>query len=273
MSKFFKLWPPVIAAIFGFAPTLASAQHFDVFIGRPTSGTTTAFGGIDVDTSAITLQKRIFKAEMGPEPFDGVFLSDEPGFNHPADESALPAGVTSLNQGDEVFVTGLPLTVNGMTSTLFFWNVQGIVNFSPAVNTSFVIDTGNMSGSIGTAGVGGGFDDHPFFILDDGYSVSNTFPTPGIYLASFQARVADLKPAGPLYLVMGTEGFITPEFLGITQLEFDMLSDEDIDALLEGVLDVAAGHVAANVAVPEPGTVSLLTMACCLILASRKAPF
>lgn len=237
------------------------AAHFDVFVGRPTSGTQTVFGGIDVDDSDVALSHRVFEAEMGEDPFDGTFVSDEPGFNHPADDAALPAGVASLMPGDEVFVAALPLTVDGITDSLFYWNGMGGVTFAPAVGVGFAIDTGNMTGSIGTAGAGGGFDDHPFFVLDDGDGMAATFPTPGIYLASFQAEVADLDPSGPLYLVMGTEGLITAEFLGIGDMEFEMLSDDELDEALEEVIEMAVVYVERNVAIPEPGSLTLLGVA------------
>lgn len=245
----------VVGALVAASPALA--QHFDVFVGRPTSGEQTVYGGIDVDTADITVSERVFESEMGGDPFDGTFTSDEPGFNHPADDSALPPGAASLLPGDEIFVTALPLTVSGTTSNLFFWNGLGSASFAPAVGVNFAVDTGNLTGSIGTAGAGGGFDDHPFFVLDDGDGNASTFPAVGIYLASFQARVADLTPTDPLFVVMGTEGLITPAFLGVSQGEFDMLSDDDLDEALEGVIEMGVEFVEGNV-IPEPSSLVLL---------------
>lgn len=235
----------------------AEAQHFDVLPARPASGNQTVYGGIDVDTAEITLYQQVFESELGEDPFDGTFVSSDPGFNHPADDSVLPAGAASLNNGDEIFVTGLPLTVDGLTNSLFYWNGLGSVTFAPAVGTSFVIDTGNMTGSIGTAGADGVFDDHPFFMLDDSDGMASTFPTPGIYLGSFQVRVAEFDLSDPLFLVMGTEGLITADFLGITQEEFEMLSDDDLDELLEGVIELGVGFVESNVVIPEPSSLVL----------------
>lgn len=258
-----------VAAVLAACPTLVSAQHFDVFIGRPAAGTKSAFGAVDVDAAVISLNQRVFESEMGEDPFDGVFVSDEPGFNHPADDSALPVGAVSLLPGDEIFVTGLPLTVDGITSTLFYWNGLGSVAFTPAVGVSFHIETGNTTGSIGMAGAGGAFDDHPFFVLDDGDALAGTFPTTGIYLGSFQAQVAGFDPTGPLYLVIGTEGLITADFLGISQEEFEMLTDEELDEALEGVIELAVDYVQSNVAVPEPGSLLLLGISWCGLAATR----
>lgn len=250
------------------------AQHFDVFVGRPAAGTQTAYGGIDVDAATVTLSQRVFESEMGEEPFDGTFVSDEPGFNHPADDAALPVGAASLNDGDEIFVTGLPLTVGGTTDSLFYWNGVGSVSFAPATGVAFVIETGNITGSIGSAGAGGGFDDHPFFILDDGDAMAATFPTPGIYLASFQARVANLDPTAPLFLVMGTEGLITADFLGITQAEFELLTEDELDESLDAVIDMALDYVEGNVVVPEPSAAVLCAFACFAVrsVAARRRP-
>ncbi|MBL9161599.1 MAG: hypothetical protein JNL18_02535 [Planctomycetaceae bacterium] len=249
----------------------AAAQHFDVFVGRPATGAQTSYGGIDVDAATITLEQRVFESEMGVDPFDGSYTSDEPGFNHPADDSALPAGAASLLPGDEIFVTALPLTVGGTTSSLFFWDgVGSSATFAPAVGVIFTIDTGNMTGSIGSAGANGGFDDHPFFLLDDGDGNAATSPTPGIYLASFQAVVDDLNPTDPLFLVMGTEGLITAEFLGITEAEFNLLSEEELDEALEGVIEIGVDFVQTNV-IPEPGSLALASLACCGVgLAARR---
>ena len=250
----------------------AEAQHFDVFVGRPIVGTQTVYGGIDVDNADIMLGNQVFESELGEDPFDGIFLSDEPGFNHPADDSVLPAGAASLNDGDEIFVSALPITVDGMTDSTFYWNGLGSVAFAPAFGTSFVIDTGNLTGSIGTAGVGGGFDDHPFFVLDDGDGMPGTFPTPGIYLASFQGRVTDLDPTDPLFLVMGTEGLITADFLGITQDEFDLFTDDELDEALDGVIDSGMDYVERNIVVPEPSSLALLGLAICSagVIVSRR---
>jgi hypothetical protein len=265
MSARFLTTFAVVASAIWLAARPAAAQHFDVFPGRPTMGAQTAYGGIDVDNAQITLFQRVFESELGEEPFDGTFVSDEPGFNHPADDSALPAGAASLNADDEIFVTALPLTVGGSTDGLFYWNGLGSVSFAPAVGVTFSIDTGNLTGSIGTAGAGGGFDGHPFFVLDDGDFMPATFPTPGIYLASFQARVAELDPSDPLFLVMGTDGLITADFLGITQAEFDLLTEDELDEALDGVIDMAIDYVEANVIVPEPNSVVLGMLACCAV--------
>ena len=245
------------------ANVVAQEEHFDVFVG--VSGGQTAYGGIDVDDGDVTLNERIFESEMGENPLDDIFFSDEPGFNHPEDDAVLPAGVSSLAFGDELFVNKLPLTVTGAPSDLFFWDGVGSPSFAPAAGVAFDIATPGAGGSIGTAGAGGGFDDHPLFELSAGGSL----PTPGIYLGSFEVQVNALEPSDPLFLVMGTEGLITADFLGISQTDFDMLTDDDLDEELEAVIEVAVGFVETNV-VPEPASATLIGIAVAALAGRRR---
>lgn len=237
--------------------------HFDVFIGA--AGGDTAYGGIEVDEGEVELGERVFEAEMGENPLDMIYFADEPGFNHPEDDSALPAGVTSLSMGDEIFVVKQTFDFDGASSDLFFWDGTGAPSFTPAVDADFDIVTPGAGGSIGTAGAGGGFDDHPLFELSN----SGAFPTPGIYLGGFEAQVGMLNPTDLLYLVMGTEGLITADFLGISQGEFDMLTDEELDEELEEVIELAVGHVEASL-VPEPASVLMLSLAGVALAVRRR---
>ena len=199
----------------------AQAQHFDVFVARPASGNQTVFGGIDVDTQAITLGTRVFEAEVEELPPANIFFGDAPGFNHPDDNVPLPAGVNSLVEGDDILVRQLDLTVGGVTGPVFFWDGVGPVSFVPPSNATFDIATPMPPNpSIGLAGVDGSFDDHPLFELSN----NGSLPAPGIYLGSLEVEVDGLAPSDQLFLVLGTEGLITAEFLGIDQTEFDMLT-------------------------------------------------
>ena len=107
--------------------------------------------------------------------------------------------------------TEVSVTIDGATSTLFYWDGTGSVSLTPAVGVDFQI--GNPTD---TAAADGAFDDHPFLVLDDLDATASTYPTPGIYVAAFTAALTGLDPTDPIYLVMGTEGLITAEFLGIS---------------------------------------------------------
>ncbi|QDT69110.1 hypothetical protein MalM25_20380 [Planctomycetes bacterium MalM25] len=250
----------LLAAGAAFTEARASEGHFDVFVGA--AGSQTAYGGIDVDDGDVTLNERVFESEMGD--IGTVFISDEPGFNHPESDAVLPPGVTSLADGDEIFVRKLTSTFDGATSDLFFWDGTGAPAFAPAVDATFDIVT-DPGDSIGTAGAGGGFDDHPLYELGNGGSL----PAPGIYLGAFEVQVGVLDPSDLLYLVMGTEGLITADFLGITQGEFDMLTDEDLDEELEEVIEAAVGVVELSL-IPEPGTLALVSFAGLALAARRR---
>jgi hypothetical protein len=112
------------------------------------------------------------------------------------------------------------------------------------------------------AGVGGAFDDHPFLVVDD-------IMQPGVYLASVFGVMNGFSPSKPVFLVMGTESLITPAFLGISQTEFDLLTDDELDEALEGVIH-AGSEFAESSLVPEPTTVALLSMASCYASLIRR---
>ena len=246
--------------------TVAQAQHFDVFVA--TSGPDTVGGGFNLDTDEATVgDPRVFEAEMGD--VGDTFIADEPGFAHPANDADLPAGVDSLTEGDEIFVRGLDVTDQGTTAPLFYWGPTSIsdpVSFAPAAGTTFTIRTDFPNQKVGEAGAGGGFDDHPFFELTDG----GALPAAGIYLGSFEHQIGGFNPAPQSYLVMGTEGLITADFLGITKDEFNMLSDDDLDEALEMVIEMGVEYVETNI-IPEPSSLALLGISLLAMMLRRRS--
>jgi hypothetical protein len=233
----------VALTAFALAPYSTHAQHFDVFLARPAAGTSTVIGGADVTGLAYNDVTRIFEVELASA--GGEFLALEPGINHPnVNDPGLtyPASATALQPGDVLRLTESSFTVAGNTDDLFFWNGVGAPAFAPAA-ANFRIDGGDP-------GVGGVFDEHPFLVVDSD-------ATPGVYLASVVGMVDGFAPSVPVYLVMGTEELITPAFLGITQAEFDMLTEDDLDEALEAVIEAGIEYVETNV-VPEPASTALL---------------
>ena len=255
----------VIFALAASASVLATNQasgHFDIFLARPAAGAKTVTGGADVDALFYDDVVRVFESELGSVA--GEFLALEPGVNHPdINNPALtgyPVTAAALQPGDVLRLKERDFTVGGVTDDLFFWNGVGPVSFSPAA-ADFRIDGGDPLGS--TAGAGGVFDDHPFLVVDDD-------SLPGIYLASVHGAVDGFDPSDAVYLVMGTEALITPEFLGISQAEFDLLSDEQLGESLDAVIDPAVDFVELNVVVPEPGSLSLTVTAACVLVTMRR---
>jgi hypothetical protein len=240
----------------------ATAQHFDIFLARPTTGTQTVVGGADVDAQLFDDVTRVFESEMSA--LAGEFLALEPGVNHPnlnIAPPAYPASAAGLVSGDVLRLKELDFVVNGNLDDLFYWNGVGPVSFAPAA-ADFRIEAADPLTD--TAGVGGAIDDHPFLFVDSD-------ALPGIYLASVYGVVDGFDPSEPVYLVMGTIELITPAFLGISQAEFDMLTDDDIDEALEAVIKPAVEFVESNIVIPEPGALLLAAMACtCLPLIARR---
>ncbi len=227
---------PVFAAAFVFiAP--AYAQHFDIFLARPATGTQTVAGGADVDALVYDDTTRVFEAEMGA--LGGEFVALEPGVNHPNlnnPVTAYPSSATGLQPGDVLRLTERNFSIDGPVDDLFYWNGMGAVSFTPAA-ADFRIDGGNPLP--GSAGVGGVYDDHPFLVVDSD-------ALPGLYLASVVGKVNDFVNSDPVYIV-----FATGE-------EF------------EEVHEVAAEWVQANLVVPEPASLALAAIACGAIVALRR---
>jgi hypothetical protein len=227
---------PVLAVALGVADA-ACAQHFDIFLARPAAGTQTIIGGADVDAQAFDDVTRVFEAEMGP--LAGEFAALEPGVNHPNlnnPPAAYPASAAALQLGDVLRLKERDFIVEGNSDDLFYWNGVGEVSFAPAA-ADFRVDEGDPLGS--TAGAGGSFDDHPFLVVD-----SDSLP--GIYLASVFGMVDGFDPSEPVYVVFAT--------------------GEDF----EEAHGLAAEYVAANVVVPEPMSLGLVTIACGVILRMRR---
>jgi hypothetical protein len=241
--------------------TAAAAQHFDVFLARPATGPQTVIGGADVDALSYDDTTRVFEVELGE--LAGEFFTLEPGVNHPnINDTGLvsyPATASALQLGDELSLFEREFELGGVMDDLFYWNGVLPVSFAPAA-ADFRIDGGAPLGS--TAGAGGAFDDHPFLVVDD-----DTLP--GVYLASVYGVVSGFSPSKPAYPVMGTESLITPEFLGISAAEFDLLTDDELDEALEGVIHEASEFVESNL-VPEPASIALIAAAGCFTGVSRR---
>ena len=89
------------------------------------------------------------------------------------------------------------------------------------------------------------------------------------YLGSFETQVQGSAPSDPLFLGMGTEGLVTADFLGITQAEFDLLSDDELDESLEGAIELGVEYVESNV-VPEPGAAAWVAIIAAAFAARQR---
>jgi hypothetical protein len=259
-TRSFHISWPSLALWFLIAET-ASGQHFDIFLARPATGVKTVIGRADVDGQAFDDVTRVFESELGA--LGGEFISLEPGVNHPNlnnPTSAYPSSASGLQPGDVLRLKERDFSVGGAVSDLFYWNGMGEVSFAPSA-ADFRIDDADPLGA--TPGVGGAFDEHPFLVVDDD-------SLPGIYLASAFGVVHEFGPSDPIFIVMGTEELITAEFLGISQQELEMLTDEELEEALDAVIDPAVDYVQNNL-VPEPGTIVVAMMGCGFIPTLRLA--
>lgn len=122
---------PVFAAALAIAePT--NAQHFDIFLSRPITGTQTVVGGADVDALIYDDTTCVFEAEMGD--IGDEFAALEPGVNHPNlndPVSAYPSSAAGLQPGDVLRLFERDFSVEGIVDDLFYWNGLGAVSFTP----------------------------------------------------------------------------------------------------------------------------------------------
>ena len=102
----------------------AAARHVDALL--TVEGGQLRTGHFDFDTgSVICADVRVYPAE-----FDIFGTTDAPGFNALTGGN-LPAGFDALPGSTAVDFGGVPITVDGTTSNLWFWDGQGAVGFQP----------------------------------------------------------------------------------------------------------------------------------------------
>lgn len=216
-------------------------HHFDIYLARPTSGTQTVYGGIDVGEGEIEVGHRVFESEFGVIPYSGTLGAFEPGFNNPGTSGSQAPGASAMNPGDTPTFANAPFFLDGQIADLFYWDGVGAEpSFAPAAGVSFSIDDPELS-----AAADGSFDDHPELLLDDGDGLQATLPADGIYLAAFTAALPGLEPTDPLFLVIVT------------------------DELLEPAVEVAFEFVESTV-IPEPTALMLAGVSLAALAARRR---
>lgn len=226
--------------------TSASA-HNDIFLTN--LGTKTGIGAADVDDGAFDLTTRVFEGVL---VFNGAapdYYRDEPGFfalGSAAPPSLFPSGASAFAGNAPVILSFNTFAVSGNTGSLFYWDGSGGVNFQPVTGLSMSLDPSGTT----TSGTGS-LDFHADFELDDPMGV----PADGVYLASITAKVGDLDPSDSIYMVWLANSTITS----------DLIAEETLELIEEGLaypyFEEAVDWVGSNVAVPEPGSVSLLFVA------------
>lgn len=165
--------------------------------------------------------------------------SDLPSFLSLA---SAPAGTQALPPLASIYWDFLPMSTDGYTSNLLYWNGQGSVDFGPVpippgatdvtlgiYNTTdvgnpsaIVSDTpdmvaGALLGVTNTVGSGLRLHRHNYFLLDDGDGVAPTNIAEGVYLVALQLDMPGYGTSRPIFVVPGTYGLIS-QTGGVTKL-------------------------------------------------------
>lgn len=217
-------------------PAMAQEEHghFDIFVGRPATGSQTLIGGAEVPDE-LNLTTRVFEGDMEPDEIAGnnFFTTTEPGmFNAGSGMPGLlgatnPAGALPLGEGESPTVLNTPATLAGVTSDLFYWDGTGDVMFGDSSADLVITQTG------GIAGMDGSIDDHPFLDIDD--PLSDDLPAGGIYLAPLSVQLDGLAPSDTAWVLL------------VAGEEF------------EDVVELAEEYVSSQL-VPEPSSVALVLL-------------
>jgi hypothetical protein len=215
----------VLVASMMSAPSHWANAHFGGFLVQARDGyLITGFdsetpGGSDVDWNVRALGSL----------FSPSYYSDLPSFLSLRDP---PPGTQALPPATNIYWDFLPMTANGYTSNLLYWNGQGTtladVRFGPVPipplatdvtmgiynvtdgASAFVSDTPNMVagallGVTDNTGSGLRLHRHNYFLLDDGDGgIPPTNVAEGVYLIALQLRMPGFGTSRPFYVVPGT---------------------------------------------------------------------
>ncbi|QDS98733.1 PEP-CTERM sorting domain-containing protein [Adhaeretor mobilis] len=284
MNKFFFTLALSISLIgSSINPATLFAQHSDVLVtnvgGQVAIGAASDIGNPD---ESFDLETIVFETIMVPgfePPTPADYESEEPGFfalNGTSDAAELAAlGASALPGNAGVSVSASSFSIGGATSTLFYWDGQGSVNFTPApAGTTFSYSPAT---NFETTGPNGDMDGHPVYQLD----ASSGLPADGVYLVSPTVDVDGLATSDPFYSVLLADALIVDE-------DDEEAVEEALEALEEGlttdaVVDFGGGvtkefafyeeaveFVEETFAIPEPSTALLSLAAFGMLLAGRK---
>ncbi len=210
----------------------ARALHLDVLSEQVNGQIVTGTG--DFDHDQWTLGERVFHRDLGPAPASNPTLlqNNNPGFNSIGDGSPdMPAGAQALLPGAILSWDFLPMTINGRSQNLFYWNGQdsdGVPGFTPAdvqfgpiptpayrltlldfnsgIHSVDGTNTIVPGGKIATTGPDGSMHQHLFFSLQDNDGDSSTLPVDGLYLIAMRLKLPGLANSLPVFMVFGTPG-------------------------------------------------------------------
>jgi hypothetical protein len=199
------------------------------------------------------MDERVFSSLLRPD----LYGQDLPSFlslsNPPANTAALPPGAS-------IYWDFLPMTINGVTSNLFYWDGAGTMtqdvqfNLVPQADVSLgiynVTDGGSaiaegtpemvpgaLLGVTDTTGSGLRLHRHNWFLLDDGDGgIPPTLVPEGVYLIAIQLRMDGYIGSEPIFIVSGTYELISTSLESLNAAV--QWVQENVEALiLEGDYD------------------------------------
>lgn len=208
----------------------------------------------DDESGSLELDVRCFSLLFAP--------TSQGGNNGPVDTPSFlslataPSGTDALLPGVDVYWDFLPMTINGTTSNLFYWDGVGMsledVEFAsvPQANVTMSLFSesfeqvsvdgaadmvaGALVGTTDSTGSGLRLHAHRYFLLDDNDEDLSTDPPDGAYLIALQLRMPGYLNSDPFFVVAATFG------LSIGALDSAALPwvEENIDSLVvEGDYD------------------------------------
>lgn len=180
--------------------------------------------GPNSTTQAITIGQRVYAGAL-----QSNFRTSNPGFNStPSGNPLLPAGIEGFASGTSFFFDFLPIHVDSVVSTVFYWDGLDIdgggvsetdVSFiTTPSNVTWEFRDGNSQTFVTNGGdqlVPGGFiattnsdglHDHRFLSVNDGDPFVATTADEGVYLASLQLRTDEpgIDSSDPIFFVHRT---------------------------------------------------------------------
>jgi hypothetical protein len=217
-----------------------------------------------------------------PNPLDPHdYGYDDPGFfalgsTRVAD---FPPGALPLPAGADVTLHMPNFTVAGNTDKLFYWNGAGGVNFQPISTTQpgFVLAVG--ANPVGTTSSPnppsdlsfGALHEHPGFTLDNGAPGA---PADGVYLNAANISVPGLTDSKNYYYIWVIDSLIDDADKAAALR--DALLNHHNPPIVEvkdfTFVNNAISYVQNNLVVPEPGSITLVSIVGCICLAFASRP-
>jgi hypothetical protein len=213
-------WLTIAIAGLGFFAAGRSARAHGGGILVQAQGPNLVIGHDNEDGSGSVMGVRTFTSLM-----PSTLAWDSPSF---ISLSTPPAGTEALPPLTDVDWDFLPMTNQGVTSNLLYWDGQGSGpadvefgsvpqtgvtmtlygrNFEPAaVSGSDVMVRGKTINETLAPGNALRLHAHRYFVLDDGDGLEATKPPAGVYLIGLQLRMQGYSATDPFYIAFGTPG-------------------------------------------------------------------